>query len=116
MNIPPCFKEAIANVFYDKTVSVCSLVTRTDSFGAIIKDGYSVKSTFKASVQSASSAVMVEEFGHEVDATKRIACDLSNGPIDETDDFILYDGSYYEITGVLPTDTSLIVMVKEVNR
>lgn len=115
MNIPDQFKKAIAGIFYDKEVSVCSLVTTTDDFGAVVSDGYEVRKTFKASVQSASSSVMTEEFGHDVDATKRIACDLSNGPIDENEDFILYDGVYYSISGVLPTDASLIIMVREVS-
>lgn len=116
MRIPSTFKKVIASTFYDKDVTICHKVVRRDPLGAIVMDGYEAVLSVKASVQPASSDVMTAEFGQSVDATKRIACDLPESAVDETDDVVLYNGSYYDIKGKLPTDSALILMVKEVTR
>lgn len=113
MNIPASFKKCLERAFYDKDIAVCTPNTQTDAFGAVVQNGFSVSVSAKASVQPASSTVMVEEFGQNLDATKRIACNLPKSKVDETSNVILFDGVYHDIKGVLPTDTSLIIMVKE---
>lgn len=113
MKIPASFRKCLERAFYDKEVSVCVPNTETDEFGAVVVDGFSISVTTKASVQPASSVVMVEEFGQTLDATKRIACNLVKDQVNETSNVILIEGVYHDIRGVLPTDTSLIIMVKE---
>lgn len=116
MNIPKSFKNAIANVFYDKAMQLCVKVSETDEFGAIVGSGYEPILAFRGSFQPTSSVSDTDEFGSYKDSTFRVACDLASGQVSQQDHVVLHNGQYYEIIGKYPTDSALVLTVKEVGK
>lgn len=116
MNVPKSFKNAIARAFYDKAMQLCAKVSETDAFGAIVGSGYEPILAFKGSFQPTSSTSDTDEFGNYKDSTFRVACNLESNQVSQQDHVVLYNGTYYEIMGKYPTDSALVLTVKEVGK
>lgn len=116
MKIPPSFKKAIADTFYDKTLWLCEKVVSTDSLGAIVGVGYTPVVCFKGSFQPNTSGSVVDESGNETYSGFRVACHLPPSKVKRLEHVIKYGDDYYEIVGVLPTDSALILNLSEVGK
>lgn len=116
MFVPKSFKNAIASVFYDKKLQLCAKVTSRDELGAVIGSGYEPFLAFMGSFQPTSSTSDVDESGQYKDATFRVACSLQPSVVSQRDHVVLYDGQYYEIVGKYPTDSALVLTVREVGK
>lgn len=116
MKIPSSFKKAIARTFYDKAMQLCAKVSQTDEFGAVVGSGYEPILSFKGSFQPTSSTSDLDEFGNYSDGTFRVACDLAPKQVSQQDNVVLYDGVYYEIMGKYPTDSALVLTVREAGK
>lgn len=116
MKIPASFKKALAETFYDKHLQLCVKVVETDALGAVVGTGYTPVLAFMGSFQPNTSSANVSEGGNESFSGFRIACELSPSQVKRLEHVVLYGGQYYEIEGVFPTDTALILNVSEVGK
>ena len=108
MYIPKSMKKAVANAFYDKTISVMSDITSTDTEGGVTHKSLATVSSFKGNVSFSNFKKIQEEYGldYEIDIT--ITTDVSSGV--EINNFIKYDNIVYNVTDVKPSDSHILII------
>ena len=105
------FKKSIADIFYDKEVSVKSVQITTNIEGQKKKVLGSVSRTFFGNVQFSNRKMVCEEYGLREDFDLSITTDASV----DLNDILNYQDVDYIVTDVLKFDThNLIVAVKYV--
>lgn len=108
MLFPDSAKNAIANTFYDKTISVMRKTEQLDDQGGLIKSGTEVKSTFKGNVRFLAFGQEQNEIGLTKVADIQITCPTDTAV--EVDDFLQYGGVQYVATEVNPSDSHLTIL------
>lgn len=116
MRIPDSFKKALASTFYDKAMKLCVRKVTKDSLGAVVGSGYEPILSFMGSFQPMSSNADVEEYGQGEQSLFRVACDIPRDAVRKGETFVLYGDTYYDVKGVYPTDTSVVMTVSEVTK
>lgn len=101
-------KAEIANVFYDKEVSVLVKQETIDSEGGVVKGGETIKSTFKGNVRFTALAKIQAEIGLADQIDIAITCDPSTDIT--VDDLLQYAGKKYVATDVLPYDSHILIV------
>lgn len=111
MLIPSNFTDAIAEAFYDKTVSVLGVVETTEADGAKHKTHGAPVGTFKGNARLMNFKSVQKEFGIDYQIDITITCDVSTTVV--VGDIIEFNGVKYDVTDRLPFDShSMIVGVK----
>ena len=111
MKIPTSFSKAIANVFYDKTVSIIETIETVDAEGGVkIVPGTEVLNSFVGNVNFSNLKEVQEELGLTYDIDVTITTSFEDVKVN---DYILYGGFNFVITDVIPYDShSMIVATK----
>ncbi len=111
MKIPDSFKEAIANTFMDKEVSLRALVETTGSLGSVTRGPASTSSgTYSCNLQVISDAITAQEWGltigqdAKLTATEAIPC--------KRGDYLDYKAQVFRIEGILQRDSHQVLMLK----
>ena len=100
-------KQKIADVFYDKEVSVLENKTITDSEGGISYKGLTSKETFMGNVSFSNNKTIQEDYGLDYDIDISITTDY--GKI-QHHDLIKYQNNIYDITDILPSDSHYLIV------
>lgn len=106
MYIPLTMKKKIANVFYDKEVSILEKSTSMDAEGGVKVNSYDVTDTFKGNVNFSNCKQIQEEYGLDYLIDVAITTD-TNVPIDS---LIKYDEIIYNVTDVLKNDSHVLIV------
>ena len=99
--MPASFTKAIADTFYDKTVS--KLEKTTTSTDGWVEETGTVTSTFKANVQFDNLGEVQTELGLTEQIDVAMTC-LPDTDI-AVDDLFQYDGVDYKASAVIPYDS-----------
>lgn len=76
MIISEKFKQAIANVFYDKDIEIWTSGTIKDDEGAVIGNGKLEKiDSFKGNFQFSTREYIQQEYGREIEANAIVTCE-----------------------------------------
>ena len=76
MIISEKFKQAIANVFYDKDIEIWTSGTIKDNEGAVIGNGKLEKiDRFKGNFQFSTREYIQQEYGREIEANAIVTCE-----------------------------------------
>lgn len=108
MRLPTDFKKAIADRFYDKTISILGEVETTEADGAVNKTYGEVTGTFKGNCRLVNFKQIQKEYGLDYQIDIAITCDTSVSI--ETGNLIEYAGVRYEVTDALPFDSHLLIV------
>lgn len=108
MLVPSSFTAAIADTFYDKTVTKLTRSTTTDSEGGVKKTTSSPSSTFKGNVRFEALGEVQSELGLTEKIDIAITCPPDTAV--SVDDIIEYLSVKYVATSVLPRDTHKLIV------
>ena len=100
-------KNRIAQVFYDKEVSVLFDKASMDAEGGVIKKGYDVIDTFKGNVNFSNCKQIQEEYGLDYNIDLSVT---TNYNLLKLNDLIKYQDVVYNVTDILPSDSHLLVV------
>ena len=76
MKIPEKFKQAIADIFYDKYIEIWVSENIKDDEGAIIENGRLKKiENFEGNFQFSTKEYIQQEYGKEIEANAIVTCD-----------------------------------------
>jgi hypothetical protein len=104
-------KNAIANVFYDKTIEIISTETQRDEEGGIIRNAQTVTGSFKGNVRFNSLGEVQTELGLVDSIDICITCDVATEIV--VNDLFKYGVNVYQATSVIPSDSHLTVVGKK---
>lgn len=111
MYIPNKMKKKIADIFYDKTVSVMTRIVTTDAEGGVNDKGLEITSSFKGNVNFSNCKQIQEDYG--LDYEINVAITTSTDSVVAINDIISYENVVYKVTDILPFDShKLVVAVK----
>lgn len=108
MYIPKQMTKEIAKVFYDKTVEIVEQATTVDAEGGVNTKGYEVVNNFKGNVNFSNCKQIQEEYGLDYNIDVSITT-YSNVEVN-IGDIIKYNGVFYNVTDVLPSDSHILVV------
>lgn len=107
MFIPKTMKTAIAKAFYDKEIHLMYKQTETDTEGGVKTKGYEVKDVFKGNVNFSNCEKLQEEYGLDYKVSISITTDYNEL---KKDDIIAYDKLLYEVKGIYPRDSHVLIL------
>ena len=107
MFIPTSMKKVIAKEFYDKEIHLMNKSVEKDAEGGVITKGYAVKDTFKGNVNFSNCEKVQEEYGLDYKINITISTDFEGL---KKDDILAYDKVLYEIKGIYPKDSHVLVL------
>ena len=107
MLLPSGFTEAIADAFYDKTVSILSKST-TNTDGWVEEMATTVTSTFKGNVRFSNLGEVQSEIGLSEKVDVVVSCAITVAI--SVDDLFGYDGVTYKALAVVPSDSHLEIV------
>lgn len=88
MQIPEIFKQAIADIYYDKDIEIWTAGTIKDDEGCVIGDGKLDKiDSFKGNFQFSTREYIQQEYGKEIEASAIVTC---NKTIAKEGDILVY--------------------------
>lgn len=108
MLFPDSAKMAILNAFYDKVIAVLTKTETIDAEGGLVKNGTTVKSTFKGNVRFNALGELQTELGLTQNIDIAISCPTDTAV--EVGDLLQYAGVKYVATDVLPRDSHKFIM------
>lgn len=108
MYIPKTMTKAIANTFYDKTISILKKVTSIDSEGGVISKGYEEVDTFKGNVSFSNCKKIQEEYGldYNIDISITTFTDVSVN----INDLVKYNDVIYNVSDKLSSDSHVLIV------
>lgn len=110
MKIPETFKQAIADVFYDKDIEIWTKGTMKDDEGAVIGNGKIQKiDSFKGNFQFSTREYIQQEYGKEIEANAIVTCDKT---VAEIGNILVYNDKEYEIKSLVPSDSHITILVE----
>lgn len=107
MYIPKIMKQKIADIFYDKEISVLESKTVTDSEGGITYKGLTPKDSFMANVSFSNNKTIQEEYGldYEIDISITTNyCSLNHH------DLIKYKDVVYDVRDIIINDSHILIV------
>ena len=107
MYIPETMKKAIAKTFYDKEIHLMDKSVDMDAEGGVKTNGYSVKDSFKGNVNFSNCEKIQEEYGLDYKINITITTDYTEL---KKDDIIAYDKVLYEVKGIYPKDSHVLIL------
>lgn len=109
MNMPEIFKQAIADTFYDKDIEIWTKGIIKDDEGSVIGNGNLEKiDSFKGNFQFKTKEYIQQEYGKELEANAIVTCNETKA---EIGNILVYNGSDYEIKGLIPSDSHITLLV-----
>lgn len=110
MYIPSQMKKIIANVFYDKEVSVIEQKVMIDAEGGVNIKSYEDVNKFKGNVSFSNCKKIQEDYGIDYDIDISITTDYNMLKIN---DIIKYQDVLYIITDVMAMDSHFLILAKK---
>ena len=107
MFIPKSMKTAIAKVFYDKEIHLMNMSIEKDAEGGVKTKGYTVENSFKGNVNFSNCEKIQEEYGLDYKVSISITTDYTGL---KKDDIISYDKALYEVKGIYPRDSHVLIL------
>ena len=107
MFIPRQMKTEIAKTFYDKEIHLMYKRTVTDVEGGVKNDGYSVGNVFKGNVNFSNCEKLQEEYGLDYKVSISISTHYTGLKLDN---ILCYNKVLYEVKGIYPKDSHLLVL------
>lgn len=107
MYIPKTMTNKIAQVFYDKTVSVLINKTTIDAEGGVNYLGYDVIDNFKGNVNFSNCKQIQEEYGLDYRIDVSITTNYESL---KNNDLIKYDNVTYKVTDIIKNDSHYLVV------
>ena len=109
MIISEKFKQAIANVFYDKDIERWTSGTIKDDEGAVIGNGKLEKiDRFKGNFQFSTREYIQQEYGREIEANAIVTCDKTVAKIGN---ILVYNNEDYTIKSLIVGDSHTTILV-----
>lgn len=109
MNIPKIFKQVITDTFYDKDIEIWTKGIIKDNEGSVIGNGKLEKiDSFKGNFQFKTKEYIQQEYGKEIEANAIVTCNETKA---EIGNILVYNGSDYEIKGLIPSDSHITLLV-----
>ena len=108
MLFPTNAKNKIAEAFYDKVVEVLDASETLDEEGGVVKNGTTVKSTFKGNVRFNALGELQSELGLTKSIDIAVSCPTDTAV--EVGDLLRYAGIIYVVTNALPRDSHKYIM------
>lgn len=109
MNLPEIFKQAISDTFYDKDIEIWTKGIIKDDEGSVIGNGKLEKiDSFKGNFQFKTKEYIQQEYGKELEANAIVTCNETKA---EIGNILVYNGSDYEIKGLIPSDSHITLLV-----
>ena len=108
MYIPITMKQKMADVFYDKTISLMTNETIVDSEGGVTYKGLQESDTFNGNVSFSNCKKIQEDYGLNYDIN--ISITTSTDVNISINDIIKYDNVIYNVTDVLPSDSHILIV------
>ncbi len=109
MNLPEIFKQAISDTFYDKDIEIWTKGIIKDDEGSVIGNGNLEKiDSFKGNFQFKTKEYIQQEYGKELEANAIVTCNETKA---EIGNILVYNGSDYEIKGLIPSDSHITLLV-----
>lgn len=110
MNIPETFKQAIADIFYDKDIEIWTSGTIKDDEGSIVGNAKLEKiDSFKGNFQFSTREYIQQEYGKEIEANAIVTCDKT---VAEIGNILVYNDKEYEIKSLVPSDSHITILVE----
>lgn len=108
MLFPDNAKKKIAEAFYDKAIEILETSETLDEEGGVVKNGTTVKSTFKGNVRFNALGELQSELGLTKSIDIAISCPTNTQV--EVGDLLRYAGITYMVTDALPRDSHKYIM------
>lgn len=102
MKIPNEFKQAIADAFYDKRVTVYNVIEVVNEELDVTRTKGTLKEELKCNVHTIGNKVLIQDYGLDIKANIMITC-LSTSAT--KGDIITYNGQDYKIVEILEKDS-----------
>jgi len=110
MNIPQSFKDAIADTFYDKTITRYSTQDTKDAHGHQAKAGTTVTNgSFMGNVHFDNFEKIQKQYG----ITEEIEIAITTADVIPQNEIIGYDGKQYMVFKVIKTDSHYLLVAKK---
>lgn len=100
-------KTAIAKAFYDKEIHLINKELEIDVEGGTKTKGYTVVDVFKGNVNFSNCEKIQEEYGLEYKINISITTDYTDV---KKDDILAYDEVLYEVKGIYPKDSHVLIV------
>lgn len=108
MKIPVEFKQAIADVFYDKDIEIWTSGTIKDDEGSVVGNGKLEKiDSFKGNFQFSTREYIQQEYGREIEANAIVTCDKANA---EIGNILVYNNNEYVIKSLILGDSHTTIL------
>lgn len=108
MKIPVEFKQAIADVFYDKDIEIWIEETIKDDEGSVVGKGKKDKiDSFKGNFQFSTREYIQQEYGREIEANVIVTCDKANA---EIGNILVYNNNDYVIKSLISGDSHTTIL------
>lgn len=108
MYIPNQMKKEIANIFYDKTITILSPTETVDAEGGVTRKGLTNTGTFKGNVNFSNCKQIQEDYG--LDYNIDVSITTSTDTAVSMNDIISYDNVVYNVTDVLSSDSHILIV------
>lgn len=108
MLFPTSAKQAVADVFYDKSIDVLAQSEVIDTEGGAVRATGSVQRTFTGNAQFSKLAKIQAEIGLVDQIDIAITCPTDAGVV--RDDIIQYQGVKYLVSEAVPRDSHLLIV------
>lgn len=110
MQIPEIFKQAIADIYYDKDIEIWTAGTIKDDEGSVIGNGKLDKiDSFKGNFQFSTREYIQQEYGKEIEANAIVTCNETKA---EIDNILIYDNKEYTVKSLVPSDSHITLLVE----
>ena len=100
-------KKEIAKAFYDKDIHLMNKSVEQDAEGGVKTKGYSVQESFKGNVNFSNCEKIQEEYG--LDYKINISITTDNTEL-KKDDILSYNQVLYEVKGIYPKDSHVLIV------
>lgn len=100
-------KTAIAKAFYDKEIHLINKELEIDVEGGTKTKGYAVVDVFKGNVNFSNCEKIQEEYGLDYKINISITTDYTGV---KKDNILSYDKVLYEVKGIYPKDSHVLIL------
>lgn len=114
MKIPNEFKQAIANIFYDKELKIMTTEkeVQKDDEGCVIETEKEIlKEVIMGNFQYSTLEKVQQEYGKEMQADCIVTCEDTKATVD---DVLVYLDKEYEIKAIIPSDSHKTILLRRV--
>lgn len=111
MYIPQKMKNKVAEIFYDKTISIMETQTTIDAEGGVKYNGIQEMGTFQGNVNFSQCKKIQEEYG--LDYEVEISVTTSQDVDVNINDIIKYQEITYNVTDLFKFDSHILLVGKK---